>query len=269
VVAPLAALAERSLRTRDGYGLGAWTGLGRAEVRPGLSTGIDPVASLAISAQAMIVATAVAVVVGGSAAVAIASGGRAGRALDTVMMLPLATSAITVGFGMLITFDQRPVDWRASWWLVPIGHAVVAVPFVVRTVVPVLRGVEVERLHAAATLGASPLRAWREIVAPHLRRPLTISAALAAAISLGEFGATSFLSRSGRATMPIAIEALLGRTGSLLQAQGYALALILAAATVAVVVALDLTSSTGRLRSTAGGGPGGPDVTRLATRTGS
>ena len=103
-----------------------------------------------------------------------------------------------------------------------------------------LRGID-PRLHdAAATLGASPRRAWREITVPHLRRPLVVAAGLAAAISLGEFGATSFLSRSGAETMPIAIERLLGRTGALLQAQGYALATILAVVTIASCSLLDL-----------------------------
>ena len=155
-------------------------------------------------------------------------------------MLPIATSAVTIGFGILITFDEDPVDWRGSWWIVPVGQALVAIPFVVRTVLPVLRGVEGRRLEAAATLGASPLRAWRAVVLPHLRRPLVVGGGLAAAISLGEFGATSFLSRSGQETMPIAIERLLGRTGTLVQGQGYALAVILAVATIAVVLLLDL-----------------------------
>ena len=74
----------------------------------------------------------------------------------------------------------------------------------------------------------------------HLRRPVVAAAGLAAAISLGEFGATSFLSRSGTPTMPVAIDGLLGRAGALLQAQGFALATILAAATVLVVVAVDV-----------------------------
>jgi len=243
-LAPLAALVERSLRLGDGYGLGAWRRLGdEAQIRPGLSTGIDPLASLGASLRAMLLATALALVVGSLAAVAIVNAGRLARLLDTAMMLPIATSAITVGFGMLITFDVEPVDWRASSWLVPVGHALVATPFVVRTVLPVLRGVEASRLEAAATLGASPLRAWREVVLPHLRRPVVVAAGLSAAISLGEFGATSFLSRSGQETMPIAIERLLGRTGAILHAQGYALAVILASATIVIVAALDLAHS--------------------------
>ena len=70
---------------------------------------------------------------------------------------------------------------------------------------------------------------------------MAAAAGLAAAISLGEFGATSFLSRSGTPTMPIAIDQLLGRAGTVLQAQGYALATILAVTTVVVVVLLDVT----------------------------
>jgi len=245
VAAPLAALVERSLRTRDGYSLHAWRTLGRSDSRPGMSIGIDPLASLVESAKVMAVAVTIAVGIGTLAAIAIAAAQRGGKLLDTAMMLPIATSAITVGFGILITFDTSPVDWRSARWIVPLGHALVALPFVVRTVLPVVRGVEVGRLEAAATLGAPPLRAWREVVAPHLRRPMTVAAGLAAAISLGEFGATSFLSRSGRETMPIAIERLLGRAGPVLQAQGYALAVILAAATIVIVMALDLTQRRG------------------------
>ena len=87
---------------------------------------------------------------------------------------------------------------------------------------------------------------------PYLWRPLAAGGALAAAISLGEFGATSFLSRSGGETMPVAIEQLLGRTGTTLQAQGYVLATILAAVTVALVVAVDTIQGIVDARATGG-----------------
>ena len=241
VVAPLLALIERSLRGSSGHTLAAWRNLGRTEVRPGIRIGVDPFDAVLTSVRTTAVATTVAVGLGVLAALAITAARRAGRLLDTGLMLPIATSAVTIGFGMLITFDVAPVDWRSSWWLVPVGQALVAVPFVVRLVLPVLRGIDPHLHEAAATLGASPVRAWREVTLPHLRRPVTAAAGLAAAISLGEFGATSFLSRTGSETMPIAIERLLGRTGALLQAQGYALATILAVTTVAIVVAVDAT----------------------------
>ncbi|MGI9031812.1 MAG: ABC transporter permease [Ilumatobacteraceae bacterium] len=238
-VAPLVALVGRSLRTGETWSLTAWRTLGRPDTLPGASIGVDPLSAVVSSLRTAVLATAIAVVVGTLAALGIAAARRSGRLLDAGLMLPIATSAVTIGFGLLITFDQPPFDWRASPLLVPIGQALVAVPFVVRIVLPVLRGID-PRLHeAAATLGASPARAWREVTVAHLRRPVLVAAGLAAAISLGEFGATSFLSRRGAETMPIVIERLLGRAGAVLQAQAYALATILAAVTVIVVVALD------------------------------
>ena len=166
------------------------------------------------------------------------SSGRLGRLLDTGSMLPIATSAVTIGFGMLITFDTDPVDWRGSWWLVPDR------PGARRRAVrrPQLRGGAAfgrsdahRRGDDARRLADAGMAARRRAVpvAPARVR----CARSAAAISLGEFGATSFLSRSGGETMPIVIDQLLGRTGSILQAQGYVLATLLAATTIALVAA--------------------------------
>ncbi|MGH9132984.1 MAG: ABC transporter permease [Ilumatobacteraceae bacterium] len=248
ITIPLVALVERSMRADDGYSLRAWRTLGEPEISRGISVGVDPLGALGRSLQTAAWATALAVVIGALAALAIAAAGRVGRALDTGLMLPIGTSAVTIGFGMLITFDTAPFDWRAEWWIVPVGHALVAVPFVVRVALGVLRAVDPRLGEAAATLGAPPLGAWREVVLPHIWRPLVAGAGLAAAISLGEFGATSFLSRSGGETMPIAIERLLGRTGTVVQAQGYALAVILAVATIAIVLAVDVGGERARRR---------------------
>ena len=138
VATPLLGLVLRSLRPGDRYSFAAWTHLGRTEVRPGITLGIDPLQSLRVSIEAMTVATLLAVVVGTLAAVAVTVAHRHGWLLDTGLMLPLATSAVTVGLGLVITFDTAPFDWRASWWLVPVGQALVALPLVVRTVVPAL-----------------------------------------------------------------------------------------------------------------------------------
>jgi thiamine transport system permease protein len=246
VTIPLLALVERSLRADGSYSLTAWRSLGDDEIRPGLRLGIDPLDALRNSATTALWATLFAVVIGGLAVVAITALGRTGRLLDTGLMLPLGTSAVTIGFGMLITFDASPVDWRASWWLVPVGHALVAAPFVVRAALGVSRSIDPDLRAAAATLGASPIRAWAATTLPFLRRPLATGAGLAAAISLGEFGATSFLSRSGSDTLPIAIERLLGRTGRLFQAQAFALSAILAAATMVIVMLVDAGAATGR-----------------------
>ena len=235
VLAPLLVLISRSFRLGGRWSLSAWRTLGSAEVRPGVQLGVDPLASLFTSLRFALVAAVVSVTIGALAALAITSARRHGRLLDVGVMLPLGTSAVTIGLGMLITFDTAPFDWRASWWLIPLGHALVATPFVVRAVLPVLRSIPADQRAAAATLGASPLRAWSAIDVRTIAGPLSAAGGLAAAISLGEFGATTFLTRAGRETMPIAIARLLGRTGEIPRAQGFALATVLLAATAAII----------------------------------
>lgn len=237
MLAPPVVMVARSFRSSDGWSLTPWRTLGDSEVRPGISLGIDPLGSLWVSVQYAAVATVISVVVGGLAALAIAAARRHGRLLDVGLVLPLGTSAVTIGLGMLITFDTAPFDWRAAWWLPPVGHSLVAIPFVVRSLLPTLRAIHPDQRAAAIGLGAPPIRAWYEVEVRRLGRPLLAAAGFAAAVSLGEFGATTFLTRSGRESLPIAIDRLLGRTGAVPRAQGFALATILFALT-AVVIAL-------------------------------
>ena len=70
-----------------------------------------------------------------------------------------------------------------------------AIPFVVRTMVPVLRSIDPRLRDAAAMLGASPARVWREVDLPIVRARCLVAAGFAFAVSLGEFGATVFIAR--------------------------------------------------------------------------
>ena len=149
------------------------------------------------------------------------------RGFDALLMLPLGVSAVTVGFGFLITLDKPPLDLRTSWILVPLAQALVGVPFVVRTMLPVLRAVDDRLREAAAVLGASPLRAWREVDLPLVRRAVLVAAGFAFAVSLGEFGATVFIARPDNPTLPVAVARLLGRSGELNYGQAMALSTIL------------------------------------------
>ena len=247
IAAPLMALIERSLRTTGGHSLAAWRGVFGASTeqpaRPTTGVLVDPLASLGTSLRFAVIATAISLLIGATASLAIAALGRRGRVLDIALMLPLGTSAVTIGFGLLVAFDSGRLDWRASPLMIPLGHALVATPFVVRVVLPVLRSVDAALRDAASTLGASPLRAWREVDVRLIARPLATAAGFAMAISLGEFGATSFLTRQGRETLPIAIERLLNSPASLLHAQGYVLATVLAALTFVIVAAIETTSN--------------------------
>jgi thiamine transport system permease protein len=236
VGAPVIALVSRSFDLGNGWSLSAWTRLGTAETRPGAGLGVDPLASIATSLRFAAVAALIATAIGFLAAAAIATSPRLGKLLDVSLMLPLGTSAVTIGLGMLITFDTPPFDWRARWWLVPLGHALVAVPFVVRAMLSVLRSIPRDLRGAAATLGATPIRTWWQVDARALRRPLLAGAGFSAAISLGEFGATTILTRSGNETLPIAIGRLLGRAGGLPRAQAFAMATILLVLSAVIVM---------------------------------
>lgn len=135
------------------------------------------------------------------------------RGVDALFMLPLGVSAVTIGFGFLITLDRPPLDLRSSPILVPIAQAMVALPLVVRTLTPALGGVDPRLRQAAAALGAGPFRAAWTVDRPVVVRPLIAATGFAFAVSLGEFGATSFLVRPERPTVPVMIYDLLGSPG--------------------------------------------------------
>jgi thiamine transport system permease protein len=154
-------------------------------------------------------------------------------------MLPLGVSAVTVGFGFLVALDEPPLDLRGSPALIPIAHAVVAVPFVVRVMTPVLRSIDERLRESAAVLGASPARIWREVDLPIVARAALVAAGFAFAISLGEFGATVFIARPDYPTLPIVIFRLLGQPGALNFGAAMAASTILMALTATAVVAIE------------------------------
>jgi thiamine transport system permease protein len=147
--------------------------------------------------------------------------------LDALFMLPLATSAVTLGFGFIITLDEPPLNLRTSPVLIVIAHTLVAFPFVIRSLLPALRSIQPALREAAAVLGASPWRVWGEVDLPLAARGLLVGAIFAFTISLGEFGATVFIARPDMPTMPIAIFRLLDQPGALNYGQALAMSTLL------------------------------------------
>jgi thiamine transport system permease protein len=231
---PLAVLVERSLAVGNGHSFEAY----RALTRPTSALLATPWEAVLNSVVYAAAAAAIAVVIGGLAAFAIAAP-RGSRLLDGLLMLPLGASAVMLGFGFVIAFDEPPLDFRASRWIIPVVQALVALPFVVRIVAPTLRAIDERQREAAALLGASPGRVRREIDLPIVGRALAVGAGFAFAISLGEFGATVFLARPDNPTLPVAIFRFLGRPGELNAEQAYALAVLLMAVTAVSVFLVD------------------------------
>jgi thiamine transport system permease protein len=237
---PLAVLVERSFHTASGYGIGFYRAL--SELRRTSTIFVPPVEAIANSIVFATVATIIALVVGGLAAFAIAgprSESSRMHGLDTLLLLPLGVSAVTIGFGFLIALDEPPLDLRASPVLIPIAHALVAAPFVARVMIPVLRSIDQRLRDAAALLGASPARVWREIDLPIVSRAFLVAAAFAFAISLGEFGATIFIARPDYPTLPVVIFRLIDQPGPLSFGAAMAASVILMAVTATAIVAIE------------------------------
>ncbi len=152
---------------------------------------------------------------------------RLGTLLDPVFMLPLSTSAVTLGFGFIIALDRPPLNLRTSLLLVPLAHTLVAFPFVVRSLLPVLRSIPGSLREAATMLGASPLKVWQAVDLPIVGRAVLVGAVFAFTVSLGEFGATVFVARPQTPTMPLAIYRFLGQPGAMNYGQAMAMSAIL------------------------------------------
>ena len=185
--------------------------------------------SLRFAAQS----TALALVVGFAFAYAVVRGGW--RWLDGVSLLPLATSAVTLGFGYLLAFPTL----RATPWGLTLAHALVSFPFVTRSLLPALRGLPPNLLDAARTLGARPWGVLRRVELPLLAPSLVAAASFAFAISMGEFGATLTLQSVHYATLPVAIFDRLGRPGAANYGSALALSFVLMLLTTAVMLLLE------------------------------
>ncbi len=224
--APLMALFLQSVFTEEGPSLVYYASL--MENKTASILYVAPIEAIANSLGYALGATMIALILGWSSAAFLVGSKREGALVfDPIFMLPLSTSAITLGFGFVIALDEPPLNLRSSIILPAIAHAMVAFPFVIRSLLPAWRSIPQNLRDAAALLGASPLRTWSVIDWPILRRALLVGAVFAFAISMGEFGATVFVVRPQTPTMPLAIFRYLSHPGSLNYGQAMAMSCLL------------------------------------------
>jgi thiamine transport system permease protein len=233
VALPLFGLVRRSLTGDAGLTLANYLHIGAG--RRGSLFEISASGAIWTSLRSAVVATVLAMAVGGTLAVGIGLSARR-RWAWALVAVPLGVSAVTLGFGFVVAFDRPPLDLRGSPWLVPIAQALVAMPFVVRIVAPAVAQADASLGEGAAALGASPWQALRDATLPACAGAVRTAAVFAFAISLGEFGATAFVARADQPTMPVAIARLLGQPGAASSGQAAALAVILLAVTLAAAL---------------------------------
>jgi thiamine transport system permease protein len=177
----------------------------------------------------------ISLLLGFPAAFALAKSTRLERIIDPLIMLPLGSSAVMLGLGFIISFGK----WLTSPLLVPFAHALIALPFVIRTLQPAIASIPQRLRQAASSLGASPWEVWKNIDLPILRRATLAAATFAFTISLGEFGATLLISRPEYPTIPVAIERFLSQPGGLNFGQAMAMATILMLLTVTSILLIE------------------------------
>jgi thiamine transport system permease protein len=197
--APLVAIAWKALLTvtdATGDGTATWRVLLEEDTLLALWN------TLRFSVSAVLLATVL--------GLAHAFAARRSLLLRTLVFLPFVVSPVMVAFGLLLLYPA----WTDSAGLLVAAYALLAYPFVAKSLASALDSMPTHYLEAARTLGARPWRAFWRVTLPLLRPALRRGMAFATATAVGEFAVTLFLSRPEWATLTTLIYQRLGRPGA-------------------------------------------------------
>lgn len=176
---------------------------------------------------------------------------RGKRILSPLIDLPMAVSPIVVGLSLVLVYGGRD-GWFGPWlesngfqviFAVPgmiMATTFVALPLVVRELVPVLEEVGVDQEQAAASLGAGPFQTFRRITLPAIKWALIYGVVLSLARSLGEFGALKVVSGNILGETRTATMVVEERYLNFDQAGAYATAFLLTMVSVACIVVVTI-----------------------------
>ena len=213
LLSPLVALVVRWITLDGGFATNQMANLFSDD--RGSYFHLSPITIIWNSLRFALITVAISLIIGTIISYSITNVSRRWRNLaDALVMLPLGVSAVTLGFGYIIALGRPPIDLRGSWLILVIAHSLVAYPFVIRSLLPVLKGMNSNLREAAAVLGANPTRVFLLIELPLIAPALLVGATFAFAVSMGEFGASLILVRVEFTTMPVAIFRFLGLPGA-------------------------------------------------------
>jgi sulfate transport system permease protein len=165
------------------------------------------------------------------------------RALEVLIDLPFALPTIIAGLVLLSLYGPKSplgvnvANTRASVFL---AFLFVTLPFVVRTVQPVLAELDRDAEEAAASLGASRFTTFRRIILPSLTPAIAAGAALSFARAVGEYGSLVLLSGNLPMRTEVTSVRILGSIENDNLDSAAAVATVLLAISLAVIVALDV-----------------------------
>jgi sulfate transport system permease protein len=231
VLIPLAAVVVQA--TTDGWG-GFWHTL----------TNDQTIAALELTVGQSLIVTAINVVMGTTIAWVLVRDRFPGAAiLDVVIDIPFALPTIVAGLVLLLLYGPKSplgVDVANTERAVLFALAFVTLPFVVRTVQPVLEELDREVEEAATSLGASNLVTFRRVILPSLVPAIAAGAALSFARAISEYGSLVLLSGN----LPFKTEVVSVRVISYIEGNNTAAASVIASVmlvvALVVIVVLDL-----------------------------
>jgi sulfate transport system permease protein len=179
------------------------------------------------------------------------------RLVDALVDLPFALPTAVAGIALTTLYG--PNGWLGSRLAVlgikvafsPFGIIValtfIGLPFVIRTLQPVLEDLEVDVEEAAASLGASRWDTFRRVLLPAIRPALTTGFALAFARAVGEYGSVVFISGNMPMRTEIAPLLIMTKLEQFDYAGASAIAVVLLLISFALLIAINLLSSRSRL----------------------
>nr|WP_244645640.1 ABC transporter permease subunit [Salinarimonas ramus] len=131
--------------------------------------------------------------------------GRASRAIEELLTLPIAVPGLAIALAMILVWGGVG-DLRTSWVFILIGHVLFTLPFMMRAVVANLQAIDARTLEeGAASLGAGPWRRFLEVIVPNARPGILAGSLMVVTLSVGEFNLTWMLHTPLTKTLPVGL----------------------------------------------------------------
>ncbi|CAM8621697.1 ThiP ABC-type Fe3+ transport system, permease component [Comamonadaceae bacterium] len=165
--------------------------------------------------------------------------------LRTLVFLPFIVSPVMVAFGLLLLYPEA----SGSFGVLVAAYALLAYPFVAKSVASRLDSLPAHYLEAARSLGASPWRCFWRVTLPLLAPALRRGMAFAAATAVGEFAVSLFLSRPEWATLTTLIYQHLGKPGAVNLGAAQVLACVLMGLALLAFVLIEWPGKEGDARA--------------------
>ena len=160
------------------------------------------VEAVTLSLNLALVSTAISLALGTAVAMAVAQGQFPGRsAIATFSVSPLMMPGLVVGVALLQFL--REMGLRDAYWSLLIGHILITLPFVMRTLLAAMASFDFSLIDAARTLGMSWPKAVLKVLAPNLAPAFLTAGLFAFLASMDNYPISIFLTDARNKTLPI------------------------------------------------------------------